>query len=421
MPELFNRILTIVSFAEAVGLAVGAAGKRRRPWTDLACYVFAGMLAITSMPAPAGAGPDVDAVALARIRNPPTGLPRVPVPGDNPPTKAKINLGRKLFFDRRLSANATMSCAMCHIPEQGFTNNEMATAIGVEGRSLKRNAPTILNAAYQRSMFHDGRDTTLETQIFGPLLARAEMANASVGRLIARIRELPDYAGRFEAAFGTPANVLNLGQAIACYERSALSANSPFDRWYFGHEGDAMSRQAQRGFQMFIGKARCAECHMIGADHALFSDNALHNTGIGYRRDVIEPARRDPVSVEIAPGVVVGLARRVVEVVGEVPPKDLGRMEVTGDPRDLYRFKTASLRNVALTAPYMHDGSLATLADVVDFYNRGGVANPGLDPLIKPLGLEPAEQKALVAFLENLTGDNIAELIADARNAPVGN
>ncbi len=362
-----------------------------------------------------------DKAALARVQKPPLGLPPVPIPADNPPTLAKIALGRKLFFDRRLSANNTMSCAICHIPEQGFTNNELATAVGVEGRSVRRNSPTSYNVAYARTMFHDARDVSLETQIFGPLLAQREMANPSMGLLLEKISKLDNYSVLFRRAFAAPPNVLNLGQALASYQRTLLSANSPFDRWKFGGDRQAMSAQAVAGFELFIGKAGCGGCHLIGERSALFTDHGLHNTGIGTARDLNGAQDGPPIDVEIAPGVTVKLARDVIRSVGDPPQKDFGRLEVSDDPADLYRYKTPMLRNVELSAPYMHDGSLRTLRDVVEFYNRGGAPNPGLDPALVPLGLTSSQKKSLVVFLRSLTGDNISALSMDARSVAVGN
>jgi cytochrome c peroxidase len=384
--------------------------------------IVAGLLAGLAAGPSAHADPTaVDAAALARIDRPPLGLPAVPLPADNPPSTAKIALGRKLFFDRRLSHNGTMSCAMCHIPEQGFTNNELATPIGTEGRSLRRNAPTILNVAYEQLLFRDGRETALETQIISPLLARDEMANPSIGYLIEKIAALPDYAGRFEAAFGGGPNIGRVGQAIASWERSILAANSPFDRWRYGGEADALSEQEQAGYALFTGKAACAQCHLIDEDDALFTDGAFHDTGIGYSADRVVAPSTAPVPVEIEPGRTVLLDRAAVEAVGEPRRSDLGRHEVTLDPADLWRFKTPGLRNVALSAPYMHDGSLRTLEEVVRFYDRGGVPHDGLDPLIGPLNLADEEIAVLVAFLESLTSPDVAALVADARSTPVGN
>jgi cytochrome c peroxidase len=358
---------------------------------------------------------DFDWMALQRIANPPLGLPPVPLPSENPPTARSIELGRKLFFDRRLSRNGTMSCAMCHIPEQGFTNNETATPIGVEGRSIRRNAPTIFNVAYMESMFHDGRDPMLETQVLGPLVARAEMANASLGAVLGKVKAMPDYAPMFQAAFGAGPSIDRLGQAIASWERSILSANSAFDRWFFGGQRDALSVEARRGFELFTGDAGCSGCHLIGKGYALFTDNDFHNTGIGYRRDVAMAEGTEPVEVEIAPGVSVPLSREAVRSVGNPPEPDGGRIEVTERPEDKWRFKTPSLRNVALTAPYMHDGSFQTLESVVRYYNYGGEPHDGLDKKLRPLDLDDADVAALVAFLESLTGDNVGELVADAR------
>ncbi len=350
------------------------------------------------------------------VLDPPLGLPQAPVPADNPLTEAKVALGRMLFYDRRLSLNNTMSCAMCHIPDQGFTNNALAAPAGIEGRSVRRNAPSLYNVAYQEHLFHDGRESFLETQVWSPLLARNEMGAPSVGWVLDKVRRLPDYQGLFERAFGLPAGMATIGQAIASYERTLISGNTPFDRWYYGRDRAALFREAQRGFKLFTGKARCAACHALGVDHALFTDQELHNTGIGWQRSM--HTRAAETAVPIAPGL--NVAKHLVEAVSEPPPNDLGRYEVTQDPVDRWRYKTPSLRNVALTAPYMHDGSFATLADVVAYYNRGGYAAPDLDRLIKPLGLSTMEQNDLVVFLESLTGDNVGEIAADGVAAPIG-
>jgi len=364
---------------------------------------------------------DVDETALARIHAPPLGLPPVPIPDDNLPTADRIALGRKLFFDRRLSHNDTMSCAMCHIPEQGFTNNELATPIGVSGRSIRRNAPTVLNVAYQETMFHDGRDTSLETQVIGPLVSHDELANPSIGYVVAKIANMADYNGLFEAAFGGGATIGRIGQAIASWERSLLAGDSVFDRWRYGGQADALTTRQRHGFDIFSGKAGCAACHLINDDHALFTDHEFHNTGLGYRADAANRQGSETVSVEIAPGLFTVIDRRAVESVGEPRKADLGRYEVSREPRDLWRFKTPSLRNAALTGPYMHDGSINSLEEVVRFYNEGGVPHEGLDPLIRPLGLSGDEIGALVAFIEALTASNVTELSADARSEGVGN
>lgn len=356
---------------------------------------------------------------LGVLQTPPLGLPQVPVPKDNPVTREKMKLGRKLFFDRRLSLNETMSCAMCHIPEQGFTNNELATAVGIEGRTVRRNAPTIYNVAYFSNLFHDGRDTRLEFQIWQPMLAFNEMANPSIGYVVEKIRRLPDYKGLFESAFaGRGPGIETIGMAIASYERTIISGNSRFDRWYFGKEEKELTESAKQGFGLFNGKAGCTACHLIQDDYALFTDDDFHNTGLGWQFS--RSADQAETTVQIAPGIKVSVPRKVINSVSEPPPSDLGRYEVTQDPADRWRYKTPTLRNVALTAPYMHNGVFGTLKKVVSFYNKGGIPNPGLDLSIRPLGLTDSEMKDIVAFLESLTGDNVETLVRDAFAAPIG-
>jgi cytochrome c peroxidase len=351
---------------------------------------------------------------------PPLGLPPLPIPDDNPLTAAKVQLGRKLFYDRRLSLNGTMSCAMCHIAEQGFTNNELATAVGIEGRTVRRNAPTLYNVAYFSNFFHDGRETRLEFQIWGPMLAVNEMANQSIGWVVRKLSRLPDYRGLFADAFnGQGPGPEAIGMAIASYERTLVSANSPFDRFHYGGDQSALSVEAKEGFRLFAGKARCGKCHTINAAYALFTDDLFHNTGLGWQMSVApEPPDFE---VQLAPGIKARMPTSVVASVGEPPPSDLGRYEVTLDPDDLWRYKTPTLRNVGLTAPYMHNGAFSTLRQVVAFYNQGGIPHPQLDPLIRPLALNDREMANIVTFLESLTGDNIEILVQDAFAAPIGN
>lgn len=353
-------------------------------------------------------------------QEPPTGLPPVPVPEENPLTPDKIELGRLLFFDRRLSHNNTFSCAMCHIPEQGFTSNELATAVGIEGRTVRRNAPTIYNVAYLERLFHDGRENSLEQQIWGPLLAHNEMGNPSVGLVIEQVKSVPEYLSRFEQAFpGQPISMETVSKALASYQRVLVSGNSPFDRWYYGGESNAMSKDQQDGFRLFTGKAGCSSCHLVGEDWALFTDNRMHNTGIGYQHSM----SKTPAStvVQIAPGQTITVSGDVVADASEPRPNDLGLYEITEDPDDRWKYRTPSLRNVALTAPYMHDGSLSSLEQVVAFYNHGGFENELRDPLIRPLELTAEEAAQLLSFLQALTGDNVDRLVADAFTVPVGN
>ncbi len=410
------RTLLLQTAAEAPWIAAASAAPTAGPGDYKHGYESRGYTT-RSLSLDARRGEPADLVAIAL--NPPLGLPPVPVPANAPLTAARVALGRKLFYDRRLSLNNTVSCAMCHIPEQGFTSQEMKTAVGIEGRTVRRNAPTLYNVAYAERLFHDGRESTLEQQIWGPLLARNEMGAPSVGYVIEKIKALPDYQGLFESAFaGRGPGMDNVGQALASYQRTLLSAASTFDRWYFGKQPDALSESAKRGFALFTGKAGCASCHRIEKGHAVFTDHQLHNTGLGYRRSM----RRDPEQqrVLVAPGVYLNVDTAIIRSVSEAPKNDLGLYEVTQKPEDRWKFRTPTLRNVALTASYMHDGSLPSLRDVVVFYNRGGEPNDLLSPLIRPLGLSAPELEDLVAFLESLTGDNVETLVADAFAAPVG-
>ncbi|ALG68148.1 cytochrome c peroxidase [Beggiatoa leptomitoformis] len=354
---------------------------------------------------------------LKLAQSPPLGLPPLPVPADNPLTTAKIELGRKLFYDRRLSLNNTMSCGMCHIPEQGFTSNELKTAVGVEGRTVRRNSPTLYNVAYLHTLFHDGRETQLETQAFSPLLAQNEMANPAIGFLLDKINQLPEYKILFQQAFADKiATMETVGQALASYQRTLLSANSPFDRWYFIKQSNALSTTAQQGFTLFTGKAGCATCHLIAHDYALFTDQQLHDTGLGWYNSMHKSAKKQ--TVQIAPSIFIEVEQSVLQAVSEKPQNDLGRYEVTQNPADRWHYRTPSLRNIALTAPYMHDGSFSTLAEVIAYYNQGGYPHEFSSPLIHPLQLTAEEQHALVAFLESLTGDNVDALVQDGMHAP---
>ncbi len=359
-----------------------------------------------------------EADLLAVLEKPPLGLPVIPVPDDNPVTEDKVQLGRKLFFDRRLSANNTLSCAMCHIAEQGFAQNELKTPVGMQGKSVRRNAPTIYNTAYLNRLFHDGREFSLENQVWAPLLAVNEMGNLSIGTVIERIRSLADYDDLFERAFGRGPDIQTIGMALASYERTLVSGNSSFDRWYFGKDKTTIGESAQRGFALFRGKARCIACHTVAQKFALFTDDDFHNTGIGYYA-TMRPASAK-LEVLLAPGRPEWVDTDILRATGTEQFHDLGRYEVTGLPADRWRYRTPTLRNVALTAPYMHDGSLPSLRDVLLFYNRGGVPNEVLDPLISPLGLSDAEIDDLLSFLQSLTGSNVDALVSDAFAAPIG-
>ncbi|WP_052261404.1 cytochrome-c peroxidase [Ruegeria sp. ANG-S4] len=344
------------------------------------------------------------------------GLPTIEHPDDNPPSLAKLELGRKLFLDRRLSANGTMACATCHLPEQAFVNREMQTAVGVEGRSGRRNSPTLLNSAYLTTLFHDGREISLETQFIAPLLARNEMANPSIGYVIENLRSFEDYDGLFETAFGGSASIEKMGQALAVFQRSLVAGNSPFDQWYFGGNDDAVSNSVKNGFELFSGAAGCSNCHSLHQTHAMFTDNRFHNIGYGWMREQDRHKGERTVNVQVAPGVHYEVSSSVIESVGEGRQADLGRYEVTQNPKHLWQFRTPSLRNVGATAPYMHDGGLSTLADVIDFYDKGGARHALLSPWVRPLHLTAEDKDNLEAFLNSLTSENLDCLEVYARS-----
>lgn len=330
----------------------------------------------------------------------PLGLPPLPTPrGD----KALIALGEKLFFDRRLSFNETMSCGMCHIEAEAFTSNAMGVSVGMEGKSLRRNAPSLYNVVYEKKLFRDGREVSLETQVWLPILSPDEMAAPSVGWVLARIKALPDYAPPFTQSFpGRGPTMDTVGLAIATYEETLLLANSRFDRWRYGGEADALSPQERLGFELFTGKAGCAACHLIGKDSALFTDGKFHDTGLGYAKTM--GLSDSDFEVRLAAGSFTRRSQEDVRTISSPSVNDLGRFEVTQDPDDRWAFKTPSLRNVALTAPYMHDGSIKSLPDVIDYYDRGGDYSPNKSSLIIPLHLNDAEKRALLDFLGSLTG-----------------
>lgn len=327
----------------------------------------------------------------------PLGLP--PVPAKIAGTPAMQKLGEKLFFDRSLSVNGTLSCAMCHIPAQAFASNQSALSIGMEGRSLRRNAPSLYNVVFKQYLFHDGREIDLAAQVWGPLLTPDEMGNTGIGPLLARLEKDPDYGPAFDASFPAEGVSMNaLGRAIAAYEATLLRGDSRFDRAYFGSEKGALSAQEWRGYEIFVSKGGCAACHVIGRDSALFTDQSFHDTGVAFRGR----EGSGKISVQLAPGIVKEVTLAATGL-GEPPaPNDVGRFEITRDPADRWAYATPMLRGVKDSWPYMHDGGLKTLEEVIEFYDRGGGQNPNLDAKIKPLGLTDEEKKALAAFLRAL-------------------
>jgi len=352
------------------------------------------------------------------IRTPPLGLPPIGLAAADLPSDEQIALGRRLFQERRLSHNNTLSCASCHLPDQGFTNQELRTPVGMEGRTVKRNAPSLYNVAYLQRLFHDAREYSLEHQIWAPLLAGNEMGNPSIGYVLEKLAATGDYPQRFAQAFpGRGLDMETLSLALAAYQRGLLSGNSAFDRWRHGGEKSAMSAAAKRGFELFSGRAGCSGCHSVGEEHTLFTDQQLHNTGVGYVRSM---RREQPAEALVGPGHNLRLAPGVVDASSEAPPNDLGRYEVTLRPEDRWKFRTPTLRNITRTAPYMHDGSMASLDEVLNFYAGGGFQNDSLDPALRPFEMSAGDKTALLAFLEALTGDNVTALTLDAFSQAIG-
>lgn len=321
------------------------------------------------------------------------GLPPITVsvePGD---AALQVALGRRLFMDPQMSEDGTMACATCHIPEHGFALNGAPTAFGRGGRSLRRNSPTVLNAALATSQFVDGRVGTLEEQIWGPLLSIEEAWNPTVQDVVGRLEGRADYREAFRTAFaGRKVSAQLIGAALAAYQRSLAMGQSRFDRWQYGGDIAAVSAEERAGFEVFQ-RSGCSTCHTVGAGFAAFTDNSFRNTGIEWSRlnGALGPVKRLP---------------------------DEGRYEVTGRTGDRRAFRVPSLRNVGLTAPYMHDGSLATLSDVVDWYDTGAGHDPHRDPALRPLNLSAEDKARLVAFLQSLTSQDIERLIAEARSTP---
>ena len=334
-------------------------------------FIIGGLLMMyTSREQRAPARPLGRTVAIAA----PLGLPPVPVPADNPPTLETISLGRRLYYDPLLSADKTVSCATCHHPDYGFGDGKRVSD-GVGGKKGTRNSPTVLNSAYFETQFWDGRSPSLEKQAEGPVQNPVEMAHTLAG-VEMRLMADETYRNEFRKAFGPgPITYDMVAKAIASFERTVIAGNSPFDRYYFGGDKTALTPAAVHGFEVFRDpkKGNCASCHTINNTFALFTDNKFHNIGVGAREEQFA---------------------------------DAGRFEVTKNAADRGAFKTPSLRNVAQTAPYFHDGSRHTLKEVVDFYVGGGNSNPNLDKEVHTLDFLSGQERAdLVTFLESLTGE----------------
>ncbi|HEY8262601.1 MAG TPA: cytochrome c peroxidase [Methylosinus sp.] len=339
----------------------------------------------------------------------PLGLPPVPIPADNPQSADKIALGDRLFHDLRFSSDGTVACATCHADEKAFTDGPLRTSEGVGKKTGTRNAPTVINAAYFTSMFWDGRSASLEDQSQHPFVNPVEMGLPTHEPILHIARSDPFYVELFKKAFGKTGDAITMEEvkkAIASYERTIVSGDSPFDRWRYGHEEKAISEAAKRGFDVFVGQGRCVSCHVIEETQALFTDNRFHNIGVGINRAQFDVPR---LAAEFLTAKAKG-ADVDKTVLSDPKTSELGRFAVTDQFDVIGAFKTPTLRNVAVTPPYMHDGSLKTLKDVVKHYNNGGRSegdppqvNDYLSGGIRPLQLSEQQIDDLVAFMETLT------------------
>jgi cytochrome c peroxidase len=292
---------------------------------------------------------------------------KVVIPEDNPLTKDKVELGRLLFFDKRLSQDNTIACASCHLAKFGFTDGKPVST-GIRGQKGGRSAPASINRVFSSAQFWDGRAATLEAQSIGPFTNPIEHGFANYDVMMAKMMKIAGYRKLFKQVFGEDnITIDNVGRAIASFQRTVLSGNSPADRFDQGGEAGAISAEAQRGLLLFRDKARCTKCHS-GFN---FTDEKFHNLGLGWDDNKV----------------------------------DLGRYMVTKNAEDIGAFKTPTLREIARSAPYTHDGRFKTLEEVVNFYNKGGVKNPHQDPLIIPLELTDEEKSDLVQFLHTLNGE----------------
>lgn len=343
----------------------------RRPFwigdwfVGIALMVLIGVIAGPSLALAAPHAPHgmvtVDGVSVPEIGPMPT---QVPTPPTNLGYAEKVELGKQLYFETRLSKNNSVSCAFCHNPGTGFADARQFS-IGAFGTAGGRQAPTVYNTGFIPLQFWDGRAGSLEEQAIGPIHNPIEMAE-EYRTVVPKIAKIPGYQKQFQLIFGGGASLQHIAEAIAAFERTIVSQNSAFDKHAMGEAG-AMNEAAVRGLALFRGKARCILCH----NGPNFTDNKFHNLGVPQ----VGPLK-----------------------------EDLGRYIVSRAEKDKGAFKTPTLRSVVETGPYMHDGVFKTLEEVIDFFDAGGGSNPNLSPLIKPLGLSSAEKGDLIEFLKALTG-----------------
>jgi cytochrome c peroxidase len=384
--------LSLPPFWPACAEATGAPPDDQAPHGAAAMPRQQELLA-TLVPAvdPAAVPPSVDRVMWAAS-----------IPPDNQLTAARVDLGRQLYFEPRLSADGTVACATCHDVTRSFTDRRPVSE-GINGQLGRRNAPTVMNAALLHTQFLDGRAATLEVQALLPIINPIEMGQPDGEAAMAGIRDDAGYQQMFQAAYGRAPNYEDVGRAIAAFERTLIFLDTPFDRFLRGQE-TAVSDDVKAGWALFNGKGRCATCHPINAVDPIGSDDRFHNIGVSARHQRFG---------ELAVKAIAALGedaslRAIDELALDSDASELGRFLVTRSQADIGGFRTLQIRNVGITAPYMHDGSMQTLWDVMDHYNKGGEPNRFLDGGIEPLALTEAELEQLVLFMFALTDDRFA-------------
>lgn len=363
------------------------------------CWMLAALLYVGAASAEEAAKP-----------NPPPKLPpgvsvtlwRLAVPPGLEPTPEKAALGEKLFRDSRLSADNTVSCLTCHDPDKGFVDGKVVSE-GVGGKKGTRNAPTVLNAMFNASQFWDGRAHRLEDQAKLPITNPVEMAMPNGDAVVAKVRAIPEYASAFLKLYGREPTFDDIAAAITAFEFTQYSGNARFDKFLMGDE-KALDAQEKRGWALFNGKGRCNECHAANLVSPLFSDQKFHNIGIAAHNKSFVQLANEALKVVRS-----GDEKQIDELALNSEFSEVGRFLVTKNRNDVGAFKTPNLRNVGVTGPYMHDGTLTTLWDVMDHYNKGGVQNPFLDGGMQRLGLSEAEIDDMVAFLFTLTDERYAK------------
>src|SRR5215831_4884606 len=361
-----------------------------KPSSILALILLAAGTSAQAQPPTPGAPPPVNLFSAETIKS--------FTPADNPITDAKAKLGDMIFDEKRVSADNSVACNTCHSPRNGFTTHTQASR-GVGDQIGKRNAPSLLNAMFYKTMFWDGRAATLEEQSTLPILNPIEMGQKEPKDVVAKLAAIPEFVQAFQQVFGRPVNWEDMGKAVAAFERTRLSTEASFDRFLHGDE-KALNASQRRGWTLFTGKARCGTCHTYDPALPLFGDNRFHNAGVAARKQDFNQLARHTAETATTSN-----KAEIDRLALETDNSELGRFLVTRKKEDLGAFKTPFLRDVLLTGPYMHDGSLETLWDVVEFFNKGGERNSYLDAEMKPLALSESEVEDLVNFLGALTSD----------------